>query len=152
MLWRCTICQVFVRCLVLLSWAGDHILLLTSEEHSEVSVDSSICRVLLHLREFVAVSEGRMFPCLVWQQRYSEKLDLPASLASCAHPCGWDMQALQASARKISFLPRRLAGLTVLERWRLCLNLILGYCLTSNVFPLSVCGRSEGSKLRNLSA
>ena len=90
MLRWCTICQVFVRWPVLLSWVGDHVLLLISEEHSEVSVGSSVCWVLLYPREFTAVSEGGVFPRPVWWQHYSGKLDLPAVLASCAHPCGWD--------------------------------------------------------------
>ena len=115
MLRWCTICRAFVRWPELLSWVGDHVLLLTSEEHSEVSVGSSVCWVLFYPREFTAVSEGGLFPCPVWRQHYSGKLDLPAVLASCAHPVAEITQALQASARKIWFLPRRLAGLTVLR-------------------------------------
>lgn len=131
-----TICQGFVRKLVLLTGVVGPILLLIPEEQFELSVNSSICWILFQQREFVAVSEGGgMLPCLVWQQHYSGKLDLPESLASCTDPCGWDRQALHTSARKVWFLSRLLACLTVHERWRLCLNLVPGYCLTSSALP-----------------
>lgn len=110
------------------TWCCRHELWVTSFcWHLRSILSSHLCSLSLFFqqREFVAVSEGGMLPCLVWRQHYSGKLDLPESLASCPHPCGWDSKALKPSARTIWFLPRLLAGLTVLERWRLCLNLIL---------------------------
>lgn len=141
MLWWCTVRQLFVRYLVLLSWYSGHIW--------GAFWGLSWHFYLLHpflSGEFVALSEEGMLPCLTRQQHYSGKLDLPECLASCTHLWGWDRQALQASAKKIWFLQRLLAGLTVLERWKLCMYLILGYCLTSNAFSLIVRGRSERSK------
>lgn len=71
----------------------------------EPSVNWSVCRVPFHQKLFVPGSfEGKGPPCLGWWQHYSEKLDLPKSLASCPHPRGWDRQALPASASKIWFL------------------------------------------------
>lgn len=61
------------------------ILLLTSEEHLELSV---LFAESFFSRQSLAVSEGGMPLCLVGQQHYSGELDLPEGLASCAHPCG----------------------------------------------------------------
>lgn len=146
MLWWCTVCQGLVRHLVLQACVVGHILCW----HLKSIWSSRFCL----LSPFSAVGVGSSFRGrdaslgLVGQQHYSGKLDLPECLASCTHPCGWDRQALQASARKIWFLPRLWADLTVLERWRLCLNLILPDIQCSSP-QLMEEGKVTGHRLRS---
>lgn len=131
MLWWCTICQVFVRYLVLLSWFVGHIW--------GAFWDLSWQFYLLQpfsLGEFVGPFQRRGYLLVLCSSNIIRGnwiflhlwLLVLTSEAEIGRLC-------KPLPRRSDFLLRLLAGLTVLERWRLCLNLILAYCLTSHAFP-----------------